>query len=170
MNIKKYFSMIIVALVACAMISGCSHKEKSSGGEAVPPGEKTAAGDSAGDKFKGDGDSPVVNEGGKVEIKEFGLPIYPNAELQESKSIENANSGPSKNATLKTTDSLEKVFAFYKENLKGAKMQDRIASNGSAFFQVTDGKTPRTVYIIKEPEDPKYTFITLSVGDMVVLP
>jgi hypothetical protein len=90
-----------------------------------------------------------------------GVPIYPGAVSQGSASFNGgsgANAGSMKTMSLTTTDSFDKVYAFYQKSLPGAMemMHTSTPPTPGAAFVVTDPNTKvNTTVVIAQGTDGK---------------
>jgi hypothetical protein len=138
------FSMI---LTAGLLISGCG-RDKDSFTASTPGGKITVNADKSGQgtvQIETKEGTVVVTgqQGGTVTEAQLGVPVYPGATIKTSSKMEGAatgNKGTIEMYMLMTPDSLEKVTAFYKSNLKNVKNSfvQGSGDQGMAMFSVGD--------------------------------
>jgi hypothetical protein len=138
------FSMI---LFAGLLISGCG-RDKDSFTASTPEGKVTVNADKSGQGTvqieTKDGTVVVTGQqGGTVTEAQLGVPVYPGATVKTSSKMEGAatgNKGTLEMYMLMTPDSLEKVTAFYKSNLKNVKnsLVQGSGDQGMAMFSIGD--------------------------------
>ena len=170
----KIFVIMVLAL-AVVFGSGCAKKDTYVG----PGGEKVTV-TKEGGKAKnvevdtGEGKATVNIEKKKITEKELGVPVYPGAVVELTGQFEgnDKNKTGSLNQTmLTTTDSFEKVSAFYKTNLKkiensmthemgGSKMSMytiKAADGTDIAVNVIDNKEKKvtTIQVVKMPKPIK---------------
>jgi hypothetical protein len=140
-------SLFPLLLITGLLISGCG-KDKDSFTASTPGGSVTVNTDGSGQgnvqiETK-DGKVVVTGQqGGTVTEAELGIPVYPGATVKGSSKMEGAatgNQGVLEMYTLATPDSLEKVAAFYKSNLKNVKNSfvQGSGDQGMAMFSIGD--------------------------------
>ena len=69
-----------------------------------------------------------------------------------------------KAATLRTDDPIEKVAKFYRENMKGATVEDRIEKRGHIQFNVVEEGMSKTVIVMRSPDDYRKTQVAIVVA------
>jgi hypothetical protein len=139
-------SVFSVLLIAGLLISGCG-KDKDSFTASTPGGKVTVNTNGPGAVQIETKDGKVVvagQQGGAVTEAKLGVPVYPGATVKGSNKMEGAVTGNKGGAleiyTLMTPDSLEKVTAFYKSNLKNVKnsVVQGSGDQGMAMFSIGD--------------------------------
>jgi len=135
-------------LITGLLISGCG-KDKDSFTASTPGGKITVNTDGSGQGTvqiqTKDGTVVVTGQqGGSVTEAQLGVPVYPGATVKGSSKMEGAATGDKGGSlemyTLMTPDSLEKVTAFYKSNLKNVKNSfvQGSGDQGMAMFSIGD--------------------------------
>ncbi|MCE5324413.1 hypothetical protein LLG46_14020 [bacterium] len=126
--------IVAIALILIAVISaGCAKKQTY-----IAPGGKVTVSEKQGKAKKvevqtADGKATIEVAKKKITEKELGVPVYTGAKVETAGSYEGSNKGQSEkmhNCMLTTSDDFEKVYEFYKSNLKNVK---------NSFNQNTDG-------------------------------
>lgn len=90
--------------------------------------------------------------GAKVSEAELGLPFYPGAKPLEGGSTRiNTNDGSTMSVGLHSSDSADKVAAFYREQLKaksdGKQFMDMSGGDGNATLMLADDKAKSSVQV-----------------------
>ena len=88
----------------------------------TPKGTMTTTTDGDGSTIKIEGEDGLIEikTGDKVDDSEFGVPIYPGAEVKADSTMDDAKTGGSTMMkALVTADSVEKVKSFYETRLPG---------------------------------------------------
>ena len=127
----KKLTVVLASLVlAVALVAGCGKSKRtyiSKEGEKVTITTDGSPGGEGG-KIKvesAEGKFSVSHDAGKKKISEaeLGAPVYPGAWVEGTTEFENlaGENSRMKNVVLVTPDSFEKVKAFYKSRLKGAR-------------------------------------------------
>jgi hypothetical protein len=142
-----FLSLFSLFLIAGFLISGCG-KDKDSFTASTPGGKVTVNADRSGQgtvKIETKDGTVVVTgeQGGTLTEAQLGVPVYPGATVRTSSKMEGAaagNKGALEMYTLMTPDSLEKVTAFYKSNLKNVKNSfvQGSGDQGMAMFSIGD--------------------------------
>jgi hypothetical protein len=141
-------SVFFVVLITGLLISGCG-KDKNSFTASTPGGKVTVNADKSGQGTvqieTKDGKVVVTGQqGGTVTEEQLGVPVYPGATVKGSSKMEGPATGNKGGTlemyTLMTPDSLEKVTAFYKTNLKNVKnsLVQGSGDQGMAMFSIGD--------------------------------
>lgn len=140
-------SVFCIFLIAGLLISGCG-RDKNSFTASTPGGKVTVNADRSGQGTvqieTKDGTVVVTGQqGGTVTEAQLGVPVYPGATVKASSKMGGAatdNKGTVEMYTLMTPDSLEKVTAFYKSNLKNVKntLVQGSGDQGMAMFSLGD--------------------------------
>jgi hypothetical protein len=86
-----------------------------------------------------------------VDTSKLGAPVYPGAQAEDSGGIAMSSAkGSGQMVAFKTTDSFEKVYAFYKAQMPkdSEKMKFAQGDSSMATFQVGDDKGPETTSVM----------------------
>ena len=113
-------------------------------------------------EYEVDGEKFVISS--DVDLESLGVPVYPGARV-EGGNMRNKDGGEtmlSQTVGLKTEDPISKVAAFYRENLKGARVIDMLEARGSVVFMLEEDGGVTTVAVTREL-DEKVTDIVISV-------
>lgn len=169
---KKTAAVLLVAILvlAVALAAGCGSSDVT---VKTDEGEVTTSEKDGTVKVEGEDGETVVTTSEKISEEDIGVPIYPDAQMDE----DTAGSVSSKNAEGETTwsvavmwteDSVEDVVAWYRDKLSGKPgFTDMSAASGGEamgmmMFQAGDN-TLKTVTIGKNTVDrPGTTSIAIS--------
>lgn len=154
---KRIIALAAAAGLLAVLVLGCGRSEKTvySGRE----GKVTVKTGRQGSKeqtvnVQTEEGTATVTTGEKRSITqaELGAPVYPGAKLEVTGKYESGKSGGDESVEqhiLYTTDSFDKVVAFYKANLKDIKSEQNMSSGDTklAVFAVGEDKNQMMVQI-----------------------
>jgi len=142
---------VLLALAAVAILAGCTnHKVTvSSDGSTVTT---TGKGDDQTVTVQGNGGSFTAGKNA-VDPAKIGLPIYPGATAGEGTSMAGSSEeGSGAMMIMKTSDSFDKVYAWYKAQMPA----------GSQQMQSTNGDTSVAEFQIGKDTDKEQKSVTLT--------
>lgn len=130
---------IFCAVLLTAAIAGCSsHKVVSSNGTTVTT---NGAGDNQTVTVQASGGTITAGKNA-VDPATIGLPVYPGATTAEGGSVSGSTQeGTGALITLKTTDSFDKVYAYYKAHMPADSQTMESTSGGSSVASFVEGKS-----------------------------
>ena len=153
------------ALIAAVLLASCSsHKTTVLTGDgaatvSTSQDNKTATVDTK------DGSVKVGKD--VVDPSKLGAPVYPGATAEDSGGIAMSSAkGSGQMVAFKTTDSFDKVYAFYKAQMPKDSEKMKFSQGGSsmATFQVGDDSGPETTTVMITAKAGEPTNILISHG------
>lgn len=156
---------LALALVAVlAVVPACAKKSTTVQG---PNGPVTVTQDQGGNTVTYQSKDTTAKLGiGAVDPASLGLPLYPGAQPNANGSLASqTKEGSSQLLTMQTTDSFDKVYAFYKDKMPAGSEKNHMSAAGNqmATFQIgaSTDKVQKTVNITTSGDK---TDIILMVG------
>ena len=167
---KKALMIGIVLAMVVLMAAGCSKTKKT---VVVPGGKATVTTDKSGEgkvEIEGkEGKATIeVGESVKVTEAELGVPIYPGATAQASSKFEGKEKDSGKSAghyVLVTSDSVDKVAAFYKSNLKDVKnpVEQNMGNGKMVIFTLESDGKQISVHISSNEENKQTMIMVMKI-------
>jgi len=155
-------AITICALLALVATAGCGGKKTvSAGGTTV-----TTSDDDKTTTISASGGSMTVGSGA-VDASKAGAPLYPGATQEDGGSMTlTTGEGTNSTTVLKSTDSFDKVYDFYKAQMPSGSEKLKMISGGSstAMFQVGDNDAKETVLVTISAKDGDPTSISINHG------
>jgi len=154
---------ILCAIFLIAAIAGCTnHKVTEANGTTVTT---NGTGDNQTVTVESSGGSVTAGKNA-VDVAKLGLPVYPGATADESGAMSGTSAqGSGALVSLKTSDSFEKVYGWYKAHLPANAQTMESSSAGTSVGSFVEGaaadKEQKTVTITSSAEG---TTITLTVA------
>ena len=157
-------AIVVAFVVSAALVVGCGRSQRT---VVVPGGKMTVTTDKKGGETKTvtmeskDGSGKVTIGSQKTMTEaELGVPVYPGAESLASSKAEGKEGGKAssyENYTLSTTDSHDKVAAFYKSRLKDVQSSSTIdqGDHKMTMFSIERGKLRIVVQVMDDPKEKK---------------
>jgi len=155
---------IFWAIILIAAIAGCtSHKVTEANGTTVTT---SGTGEDQTVTVKASGGSIIAGKNA-VDPAKIGLPVYPGAATDESGSISGTSAqGGSALVSLKTSDSFDKVYGWYKAHMPANAQTMQSTSGGTSVGSFVEGtssdKEQKSVTITSSSEGTTITLMSAT--------
>jgi hypothetical protein len=155
-------SLVFVLLSVTLAAAGCSGKSDSNSSDqsnvAATPGATTAASAEPGSSESPSAQATAAASAADTNAGSAGVPVYPGAASQAAASYSGgsgSNTSSVKAAVYTTTDSFDKVYAFYQKSLPGA----------MEMMHTSTPPTPGAAFVVADPNNKGHaTTVVVSTG------
>lgn len=148
---------IAPALIATIALGACASKTTVQ----TRNGPATITTSQGGGKVTVQTSEGTTSIGLRVDARKLGIPVYPPAQLDPQGSI---TTDASVIAAFRTSDSFDKVYAYYKRLLpRNAEKMKVTSGNGSVVsFQIGDPNTPEEITVQVSSDQPNETEVLIT--------
>ncbi len=160
----------LIVLIAAVSLGGCSRQQSVSTLGGSVKVTKVGSGAQSVEVQTETGSAKVSTEQRTISEDELGVPVYPGSTVEVSSEYQGAGEGEQEHSThhiLSTKDSFDKVYAFYKSNLKDVtqQMKQNMGDNQVAIFNTKrkDG-APVSVSITTDNEQKVVRIQVMQIG------